>query len=143
MQHALSHATKYGSGASCSQGENEQLALMMGLLQGPSNVPRCARCARCAQGVVTLVTMALPVVYSLVLLVRKESWASAAREKVELAKAQVATECYALDEGHPLSVPIDVLAVRARPSPSCPPTVAMPLYQSCPTIQDVPARMHH
>ena len=88
----------------------------------------------CAQGVVTLVTVALPVVYSLVLLVRKESWASAQRERVELAKAQVAAECYTLDEGHPTGVPLDVLAVCAPTPLPCPPDTQAPWSRPCPII---------
>jgi hypothetical protein len=67
-------------------------------------------CVR-AQGAVTLVTMALPLLYSLVLLVRKESWASGRREALTAAAAQVSGQCYLLEEGHPLSVPLDALAV--------------------------------
>ena len=79
---------------------------------GPVCTPEAAQWV--VQGLATLVTMAPPVAFSLLLLARLEASAGARWGALQAARDTVLQQCGLLDEGSPLTVPVSALAVRAR-----------------------------
>lgn len=68
-------------------------------------------CSRqtCTQGAVTLVTMAVPIMFSLLALVRVEHYRSTQHEKLHQDRETVIQQTALLDEGQPLTVSQETL----------------------------------
>ena len=66
----------------------------------------------CMQGAVTLVTMAVPVIFSLLALLRVEHHRSTQHDKLRQDRDIVEQQTALLNEGQPLSIPQESLQAR-------------------------------
>ena len=69
---------------------------------------------QCMQGAVTLITMALPIVFSLLALTRVEHWRCTQHDKLHADRETVIQQTALLEEGQPLTISQDALQVRAK-----------------------------
>ena len=73
----------------------------------------------------TLVTMAVPIIFSLLALIRVEHYRSTQHNRLHQDRDAVTQQTALLDEGQPLSVPHETLQASAvQPSPEAFPTQA-------------------
>ena len=70
-------------------------------------------CTRDVQGAVTLLTMAVPIIFSLLALLRVEHHRSAQHDRLHHDRDVVTRQTALLDEGQPLGIPQETLQVGA------------------------------
>lgn len=63
------------------------------------------------QGAVTLITMALPIIFSLLALIRVEYWRCTQHDKLHADRETVIQQTALLEEGQPLAISQDALQV--------------------------------